>query len=75
MAISAMIRAVAREATMGDADLVAPDRSSEPGRCLSDVGELIEVVLIRRPSLAFRFTLTICYDLTYNLDSYVTVVR
>jgi hypothetical protein len=37
VAISAMTQAVARAATTGDADLIAPDRSSEPGRRLSFV--------------------------------------
>jgi hypothetical protein len=55
-----MTRAVARAATTGDVDL-APVRSSRPGRRLSDVGELIEV-LMRRLSLGLSLPSSTDFD-------------
>ena len=64
-----MTRAVARAATTGDADLiapVAPVRSSGPGRRLSDVGEVIEVVLMRRTSLGLSLPSSIDFGVSVS---------
>ena len=56
-----MTRAAARVSTTVDADLTALVRSSGPGR-RSSVGELIEVVLMRRPSSSLSLPSSIGFD-------------